>query len=251
MKALIKNILVFIWGILRTKKRQNYLFIMAHTRSGGSLLMHILSSNKEILGYGEFHTSYIDNFSFKRTEFDIRRKTNQLLRKYEYVANQVNHHSITPNINLFISQNIKVIILIRKPEPTLSSMIQLSNTTLYPKSEEYLVSRYNRRMEDIYVMAGKLNPKNWTFIRYEDLVDNPDETLLKLSQYLGLAEPLKKEYELKKFTQVLGDPSTNINKGKVYKTSSKQVLIDKELLSKAMKMYTKTHSYLVEYQSNE
>lgn len=251
MKSFIKKILVYLWWLFRPTKKQNYLFIMCHTRSGGSLLMHILASNKEVLGFGEFYTKYSDKNSFIRSEFDIRRKSNGLFRKYLYIANQVNHHSITPNLKLINFENIKVIFLIRKPQESISSMIRLSNTTIHPKSEEYLVSRYIRRLEDLIVMAEKLSPKNRTLIRYEDLINNSDECLLKLSLFLGLSEPLTKEYQLKKFTQVLGDPSANINKGKIFKTSSEQVSINKELLAKALDMYDKTHWCLSKNYSNE
>jgi len=97
MKKVIKNILFFTWSLLRQKKEQQHLFLMAHPRSGSSLLMHILTTNKSIAGFGEYLTKYINNSDFLKSEFDIRRKTLHFFKNYLYIANQINHHSITPN----------------------------------------------------------------------------------------------------------------------------------------------------------
>ncbi len=41
-----------------------YLFVFAHMRSGSTLLVHLLNSSPEIIGYGETKTVYTDEDSF-------------------------------------------------------------------------------------------------------------------------------------------------------------------------------------------
>ena len=58
MKNFIKNILISLWSPFKPKKNQFFLFIMRLPRSGSSLLMHILESNNELIGYGEYFIKY-------------------------------------------------------------------------------------------------------------------------------------------------------------------------------------------------
>ncbi len=80
MKNFIKNILISLWKPFSPNPNQDYLFIMGHPRSGSSLLMHILESNDEIIGFGEYFTKYKDSKSLLKSEFDIRRKLKKCLK---------------------------------------------------------------------------------------------------------------------------------------------------------------------------
>ena len=244
MKNFIKNILINLWKSFSPKSNQDFLFIMGHPRSGSSLLMHILESNDELIGYGEYFIKYKDSKSLLKSEFDIRRKSNQLFKKCNYIVNQVNHHSVTPNLKILISKTNKHILLIRNPEDTLSSMIKLSDSVNQPMSQEAVTSIYIERLEYLKNMIGLIDPLNWIFISYDDLIDNPEENLKNITYFLDLKEPLKKEYQLKRFTQKWGDPSKNITKGKIFKPTSDKVIIETKLLKEASKVYTETYAFL-------
>jgi len=244
LKNFIKNILISLWKPFRPNPNQDYLFIMGHPRSGSSLLMHILESNDEIIGFGEYFTKYKDSKSLLKSEFDIRRKSNQLFTKCKFIVNQVNHHSVTPNLKVVISKTNKHLLLIRNPEDTLSSMIKLSDSVHQPMSQEAVTAIYIERLEYLKKMTDLIDPLNWVFICYDDLLNNSEENLKTLTNFLALKEPLKKEYQLKRFTQKWGDPSKNITKGEIFKPPSDKVKIEAELLKKASKVYNETYVFL-------
>lgn len=244
MIEIVKNILISIWKPFRPNPNQDFLFIMGQPRSGSSLLMHILESNDEIIGYGEYFTKYKDSYSLLKSEFDIRRKSNHLFKKCKFIVNQVNHHSVTPKLNVVISKTNKYILLIRNPEDTLSSMIKLSDSVNHPMSQEEVSSIYIERLEYLKKITEQIDPKNWIFMCYDDLLKNPNENLEYLTNFLGLKEPLKKEYQLKKFTQKWGDPSKNITKGELFKPNSIKVIIEPELLEKATIVFNETYDFL-------
>lgn len=240
MKNFIKNILISLWKPFSPNPNQDYLFIMGHPRSGSSLLMHILESNDEIIGFGEYFTKYKDSKSLLKSEFDIRRKSNQLFKKCKFIVNQVNHHSVTPNLKVVISKTNKHLLLIRNPEDTLSSMIKLSDSVNQPMSQEAVTAIYIERLEYLKKMTNLIDPLNWVFICYDDLLNNSEENLKNLTNFLALKKPLKKEYQLKIFTQKWGDPSKNITKGEIFKPPSDKVKIEAELLKRASKVYNET-----------
>lgn len=244
MKKLLKNIALFFWKPLRPKPEATPLFLMGHPRSGSSLLIHILCSNPKIIGFGEYLIKYVGMESFLRAEFDIRRKTKGLFSKVDYIANQVNHHSITPRLELIKSTNSKVIFLIRSPKKTLSSMFLLSEKKNKPMSKESITQIYIERLKHITTIATEINKEQWRYITYSDLLENHKDILVNLSTFLGLSENLSPNYSLQKFTQVWGDPSKNIVEGKIMKTASQQIEFNQELLEIAEEAYKNTLGYL-------
>ena len=244
MKKAIKHILCFLWKPFFQKKEQKQLFLMGHPRSGSSLLMHILTSNSEIVGYGEYLIKYTHPKSFDLAEFDIRRKAGELMGSFQYIANQINHHSITPNQELLKSKNVKFIVLVRKPEETLSSIFLLSEKKQKLMSQNDITKMYIERLEYLSTFIKTLDRTQWVFTTYEALLNDKEKELEKLSVFLDLKKPLTSNYQLKPFTQIWGDPSENIKKGAIFKTNSKQIPWDKNLLKEAEVIYEKTISKL-------
>lgn len=250
MKNFIKKILIQIWKPFRPDKGQRFLFIMGHPRSGSSLLMHVLSDHNKIIGFGEYFIKYQNFESLIKSEFDIRRKSRQLFKKCKYIVNQVNHGSVTPNRNVIIPNSNKHIILIRNPQDTISSIINLSNNKNMPMSQETVTSIYMDRLSYLIDFISLLKPSNWFFIDYDELIEKPDEVLNNLSVFLSLNNPLKKEYQLKKYTQKWGDPSSNITKGTIFKTNSKAITIHDDLLDNASKAYKNAYHFFKEKSLN-
>ena len=85
----------------------------------------------------------------------------------------------------------------------------------------------------------KISNENRCFLTYNDLVENSETSLKKLTNFLDLIEPLSQLYKTQKYSQVWGDPSDNIKKGKIFNTKSTQLKIDKEILFKANVEYQK------------
>jgi hypothetical protein len=111
-------------------------------------------------------------------------------------------------------------------------------------SQEAVTAIYIERLEYLKKMTDLIDPLNWVFICYDDLLNNSEENLKNLTNFLALKEPLKKEYHLKRFTQKWGDPSKNITKGEIFKTPSDKVKIEAELLKRAAKVYNETYVFL-------
>ncbi len=222
---------------------------MGHPRSGSSLVMHLLTTNNEILGFGEYLTKYYDSRTLLKAEFDIRRKTNQLFSSCDYIANQINHHSITPNKELLKDENIKVIFLIREPEASLSSWKIFSEKKGKPMGIEAISEFYIERLEYLGQLANHLPAKNWCYMKYEDLIENPEVTLANLSRFLRLSEALSSNYSLQRFTQVWGDSSENITKGEIFKTTSKQIPIEQNIIQITTEVYQKTLNQFIKNSS--
>ncbi len=237
MKSKIKNIAFTIWSLFNKNNKQNHLFLLAHPRSGSSLLMHILTTNNQIAGFGEYLTKYKTEKDLKKASFDIRRKSGTLFSKVTFVANQVNHQSVTPTIKLLQKETVKVIFLIRNPEETLSSIAVLSKNKNRNLSQKEITSIYTERLQNLIYLAKNLPKEKYCFLTYNELVNNSEKTLERLSIFLELKTPLSKKYRLKKFTQKWGDPSQNITRGTIFKTNPEKILFKKEHLDNAQKVY--------------
>lgn len=241
MKRFLKKQARRIWLPWR-KGEAVPLFIFAHPRSGSSLLMHILADHPQIAGFGEYFTTYSNQEDYDLAAFDIRRKAKQLLKPVRYVVNQVNHHSVTPDLEL-VKQNVFCIFLYRQPQETLSSMLELSDFKGLPMTQEEVTANYIRRLKDQTELAGEM-PKDHRFhLSYEELLKDPYTILTQLAEALQLQTPLKSKYQTKSFTGVWGDPSQHIAKGSIVRTDSPQRKLRPELLKQATAAYDKTHSF--------
>ncbi len=246
-KKSIKSCAFFFWKKLFSRHKQDYVFIMAHPRSGSSLLMQILTNNKDIIGFGEYFINYKSMRSLKWFEFDIRRKTNSFFKGKKYVANQINDNSLTKSFNLASYSNLKYLFLIRTPQESLSSLLKLSEKKLGYSDQKNALKIYTERLNYFYNEIPKISSENRFFLTYHELTKNTDSTLKKITQFLELDTNLSSNYKVEKYTQIWGDPSENIVKGEIVNTNAVQVTLDKEILLQAEKEYHK----LIELLSKE
>lgn len=244
MKKIIKNILYKSWRFFRNKQKQDYLFLIGHPRSGSSLLMHILTSNEYISGFGEYLTKYEALIDLEKAEFDIRRKSKALFKEQKYIANQVNHHSVTPTIELLKSSESKIIFIIRKPSETLSSMAILSKKRNSNLSPTEIAEFYKDRLKEIREIADRISNHQWTFTTYSNLTNNPKQVLTSFSDFLQLSTPLTHHYNIQKYTQIWGDPSKNITKGKIINPKSPQIKISDKIIKPCEEVYQETLNHL-------
>jgi len=204
--------------------------------------MHILADHPQIAGFGEYFTQYQKPIDYRLAEFDIRRKSGTLFTSVEYIANQVNHHSVTPNMDLLVEQAC-CIFLFREAGPTLSSMLELSDAKGMPMSQLAVAKNYMVRLQDMSKLAPCLDSNNKFALTYKDLISSPDYTLNLLQGFLGLKSPLKPRYAKQKFTGRWGDPSKNIHKGEIIETRSPQRVIEPEILQASLKEFRHTCSF--------
>lgn len=240
IKKIIKQLAFKIWEAIFPSKNQQYIFIMGHPRSGSSLLMHLLTTNKSIIGYGEYFTKYQTYSDLKKFEFDIRRKTNTLFKKVMFVANQITDAERTPNLKLLKSQSIKYIFILRKPQETISSIILLSQLKNKGVTQQEALTIYIDRLANMCEISKIIRRENYISITYDDLTNNSIKSLNDVTAFLKLCTPLTANYKIKKYTQVSGDPSIHIKKGVIFKPNSQQIKLDEDILTKGAQAYTET-----------
>lgn len=221
----IKNSIIQFWAFLKPPPQT--IFIMAQARSGSSLLEHIISSNKEILGAGEQRRIYRNKYDIKKMELWARKWNRKIFNPYTYVVDQVLHNTLTPNSNLLTNSSTKIIFLIRKPEESIASIDYVAKDYNKNNLQPFNASKYYKERITYLVNTSKQIPKkNQFFLTYHDLVYNTNSTLKKLSVFLNLKTPLTKNYKTKKNTTRFGDPSNNIKKGTVFITEKKEIKLD-------------------------
>lgn len=214
-------------------REYRYAFVLGHVRSGSSLLSHILASHPDIAGAGETHLSY-------QTPTDLQclvLKTCELLHRpilrHTYIIDQINHPYVSDSI-FHLDQPCKYIILIRKPEATLKSMISLGEW-----GEEQSLELYVNRLNDL-LHYGSLLRRRAFLVEYDDLVDRADHTLAALTSFLGLNPPLAPNYTTHRMTGRVkgnGDPSNNIKLGRIVRTSAHDVALLNSTMSSANRAF--------------
>lgn len=203
-------------------KDSNLIFLISQPRSGSTLLQKILNQHNEISTVGEpwlllpglFNdfSGVIQNKSrifgaytsknainhFEKEYIDSKKiHVNSLrafyLEKYSGILSQTKTSYFldkTPRYYYILDEireifpNAKVIILLRNPLAVLSSI-----------AETWVKKKYFRLsfFKDDLILAPKIfsklqeaKPNNTFFIHYEDLVSNPEKSLLELMKFLNL-----------------------------------------------------------------
>jgi hypothetical protein len=204
-----------------------YVFVLAHMRSGSTLLSHILSSHPDFVGAGETHTFY-------KTPADMRKlapRTCQLLRTMQlsgkYLVDKITMDWYLTDDTLSQLPIYKSVILIREPEAALKSIIGL-----FKWKEEMALHHYVTRLE-MLGRYGQVLGQRAIFIEYDDLVDRPRETLAGLTRFFEADPPFTESYERSKITGKMGDPSKNISKGHIFRTPGHEISVSESAIAEA------------------
>jgi len=220
-------------------RQEKYVFIMGHMRSGSSLLSHLIMNSSECSGIGESNMTYLDKRDFTKLAIKCRLSSKRYFKKIRYFVDQINHNQKL-DFSSFSSNAFIPIIIYRKPLATISSIVRLSNEyyggNFSPKrATEYYINRLNYLGE--YIKHHGV--PNICIIEYEDLINNSIVTLSKLSLHLSLQSPLTSKYRTYTHSGTKGDPSANIQKGKIIKTKENLLKLDETLIKQASKAYNR------------
>jgi Sulfotransferase family len=189
-------------------------FIMGHMRSGSTLLMHILVSNPEIIGCGERNVPYRSTDDLDKLEIAARRSQSSLFGRVAHVVDQINHDEVTPVPDLFNSERVRCIFLVREPEEAIQSLLRLTQPSSDPWSVERAIDYYVGRLESLTAFRERTGGRAIA-LTYSELVDDVPETLKRLTSFLSLSEPLRPEYSIQRFTGRRGDTSDRIRSGRI------------------------------------
>ncbi len=214
------------YGVAFRARPYRFLLLLSHMRSGSSLLTHLLTTNPEVIGYGETHINYADASDFKgllkkvywqaqdfRTLGDIQ----NLRMNHQYVMDKVLHNKKFLNHDFLQSEQVYAIFLLREPERSLASIADLKPHWNQQDTIEY----YTERMARLVDYARLINtPDRMLVVTYEQLLDDTPKVLTTLQQFLQTRTPFTEEYKVLKTTGMkgVGDPKGKIKAGKIVRS---------------------------------
>jgi hypothetical protein len=201
------------WWNFRLRNRK-ILMVVGHMRSGSSLLGHLLAENPEICAYGETHRKYKKPRDFESLRRDLVSVRNGVSRSSVWFCDKVLHDYL-PDLELLRSDYVYVLFLARAPGDTLPSIVKIWNDP--GLKMEQASDYYLRRLEFCRTLADQLDRRRSFFLEYDDLIQNGEAVLSRLSAFLSLDRPLKTNYSILPTTGVpgFGDPSQNIYAGRI------------------------------------
>ena len=197
------------------------LLLLGHMRSGSTLLLHLLANHPQIAAIGERNATYLTPADLARLALRIRLAGRLPLTRLRYVADQVNHNQFTPRPELFAHPRVRLLFLLRRPEASIRSLLELTRTYYQPWSVERAVDYYVERLRTLagYGVgasgAGPLIQERAALITYEELTERPRETLAGLQGFLRTEPAFSETYQLHDFTGTRGDPGARIRTGRI------------------------------------
>ncbi|NEZ61816.1 sulfotransferase family protein [Leptolyngbyaceae cyanobacterium CCMR0082] len=243
------------YGVAFRAKPYRFLLLLSHMRSGSSLLTHLLTTNPEVIGYGETHTNYADADDFKgllkkvywqAQDFRKLGDVQNLRMNHQYVMDKVLHNKKFLNHDWLQSEQVYAIFLLREPERSLASIADLKPHWNQQDTIEY----YAERMAVLVDYARLINnPERMLVVTYEQLLDNTSKVLTTLQQFLHTQAPFTEEYKVLKTTGMkgVGDPKGKIKAGKIVR-SQRQLTqsFPTELVERAKQIHHDCQAALIE-----
>ncbi|CAB9493547.1 sulfotransferase family protein [Alteromonas macleodii] len=216
------------------------LFMLSHMRSRSSLLSHILGSNEEIIGYSELSIKYKRAFSLIDQKIALHQdglkfdSSNILYDKILHKSYDFRRCSDIDKVSC------NAIILVRQPVATVKSIVTMGRkrNNLKYSDVDWACEYYSERLNSLAGFAKKLD--KFIYLNSDDIVDNTETTLTKLSKALNLKSPLSNEYSSfnKTGKEKSGDTSNNIKMGKIVRTAeNSEVEIPEKLAHKMTEQY--------------
>lgn len=226
----------------------NYIFVISHMRSRSSLLSHILGSNSQIIGYREFHRSYCASKDLLRLRLRLLFDTGEFSGN-KYVLDKILNNNCVVCDDILRNEKFKFIFLLRKPDETLKSTLDLGEITgvEWYKDIEQVKDYYIKRMGIMQEYAEKVKGRSF-FVDSEEIVSRPENVLNKLSIWLELDEILEKNYQSFSTTGKKdggGDPSANIHTGTIINTKEKDIELPHDVIEITNQHYSKCKEYLL------
>ena len=243
---------VNILKVLRLLKvSKSYIFVICHMRSLSSLLCHILGSHKQINGYSEIHQSYLYSLDLVKLKLKVCSTVNSNLSG-KFVLDKIVRNSLEISATVLNHDEVYTIFLIRRPDETLKSMISLSSLVdiNWCTDLQKVFDYYNQRLKQIAVYATQLK-KSALFLESERLLDDTNNVLISIQNYLKLTNKLHQSYSTFKYTglPLYGDPSKYIMAGQIIRIRNDYGKIDipEPMLTEAWEVYLDCQNVLKEH----
>jgi hypothetical protein len=200
-------------------RRQRYILVLSHMRSGSSLLHHLLQTHPSILGAGESNRVYQDAGDLRRLSLWVHVERDALLRFRPFVTDQINHNEKLRNLSLLMREDVSTVILIRKPLAAVASILRLT-ADFYGSSWDAgrAIGYYLARIDGLVEAAATLRgspARPPLLVTYENLILDTRKALDAIQSHLRLDRPLSPDYHTFPFTGRRGDPSERIRSGRI------------------------------------
>lgn len=190
--------------------------LLAHMRSGSSLLHHILISHGTVFGRGERNRAYRAPADFDRLFVDVCAHRRCWLPRGAFACDQLNHGRFVEDETLLRHERVRKVFLVREPRGALASMLHVLGRH-YGLERDAAVEYYLTRLGELRRYAEQDDdPRRQFCLTYDDLVGpRRGEVLAALGAFLELPRPLEERYRVFDFTGRAGDPSPRIRAGRV------------------------------------
>lgn len=194
--------------------QHRFILILSHMRSGSSLLLHLLMTSRDIAGCGERNTVYRDHNDL--VKLAIKSNFGQRGKCWASCAvDQINHTHFLPSERLLLHPSVFPIVLFRQPLAAVSSMVDVFSP-IYEFELDDAIKHYRERVATLARYSKLLRSEGRLLaLTYNDLVDDTQQSLIRLKNYIGLRTPLTENYSTYDFTGTRGDPSTRIQSGRI------------------------------------
>lgn len=230
--------------------RPSALLLLGHMRSGSTLLLHLLLTNSAISAVGERGAVYASRADLSRLALMTRLARRAPLRRLSYVADQVNHSYLTPDRRLLLDRRVRVLFLLRRPETSIASILELYRLHYaQPWSAARALEYYVERLEFLKTLAEGLPSENCAaLLTYETLMQSPHETLQALRSFLKLRHGFSQTYRTHPFTGTHGDPGPKIRTGRIVRPQPAAHLpVAGVQLDRAIEAYERCHRALARF----
>ena len=232
------------------KNPYRFLFILGHMRAASSLLSHILTSNPEIIGYGETHTQYYSERDLKKLILKVYGnyyQLNNMTMGHKYILDKVLHNNKLIDESFLQHEQVYSLFLVRKPQRTIASILDLKPDWSEAKALNYYIERLAKLEEHAQFINNKSHS---IFIRQEQILDNTTVVFQALQTFLDTNTGFSEKYDLHKTTgmRYVGDQTENIKSGRIIRQKRKlDIQIADLTIEKAMESYQKCCQTLSNY----
>lgn len=227
------------------------IFLLSHMRAYTSLIGHILGSHPQINGYYEMHLGYTNARDLLHQEQEYTRH-DALKPGSRFLFDKLLHNDYGLNPRLPELQDAVLLLALRRPEPTLKSIIKLfrgkgtNDPYSYPAEA---VLYYIGRLETLAAFA-RVSPERYYYFDSEQVCNNTENLLHHLAVWLQLDSPLPERYQRFAKTGVAGagDTSATINSGTIIKNTRENfngITLDDGLFRQAEHTYQECRQQLI------
>ena len=208
--------------------------VLAHMRSGSTLLSHLLAASPKINAMGEQNVTYSSQEQLDELAARVYAMTLHPRVRHRYVVDQINHNRYTPQAELL--HGVPKIVLVRDPYESIPSMLRLFADRWYWDAEianKYLCERL-AGLSDLI----RSDRRDMSFaLTYADLVDSPHKVLGDIARFLNLDAPLRADYGSQAFTGIISDSSDSIKSGVIRRPEHDDRGIDAQVRPGTVKRY--------------